>query len=409
MSAGDRSASATIRGYNYQFDSAILSILSLTENQSLIIEGLEDFDIDRNGTPEFVQCKYYAATKLTDSVIRDVVEPMLVNLKRRGTTRPCRFKLYGHFRESSTASEGISPKEMKNCLRRKEYVKDDHGNRLVVEHDLMVKHGLTDELISWFCDHFSIEIGPDCDSLRESVITELAGFHSVTREQAEYYSYPAAFTFVARRAALQDVEQRTVTIDQFSAKVSSLSAQYTRWFRDQIGATKFHLEMRRRYFSQINIETVDRIFVFQTMSDTPLRDLLLVVDALRNKWSSHRISRKPVAERFAPAVYFRGLSDGRLLEMKNALSRQHIVFTDGYPFLGSAFSTEDFFSPQTAENKLCLRILGTDDHAKIVTGSSRKTLIYFDFYLDGASTLCPADRLKVEIPISQLVDVLNII
>ena len=46
LEAHDREATATIRGYSYQFDATILHILSLRGNETLVVEGIEDFDIE---------------------------------------------------------------------------------------------------------------------------------------------------------------------------------------------------------------------------------------------------------------------------------------------------------------------------------------------------------------------------
>jgi hypothetical protein len=54
----DRSAVSTIRGYFYQFDRSILSILNLVEAQeSVSIECIEDIDVRTATETTAVQCK----------------------------------------------------------------------------------------------------------------------------------------------------------------------------------------------------------------------------------------------------------------------------------------------------------------------------------------------------------------
>jgi hypothetical protein len=99
----NRDASATIQGFLYQFDATILSILELQEDDSLTIEGIEDFDVFSKDMSELFQCKYYEATRLTRSTIRDAIMPMLKGfLLLDGKERTIRrFHLYGHFKDSA--------------------------------------------------------------------------------------------------------------------------------------------------------------------------------------------------------------------------------------------------------------------------------------------------------------------
>ena len=72
-----RSAEATIKGFIYQFDASIRHILEAGPNDQITIEGIEDVDVSDGVSVKAIQCKYYEGTKLTNSVLRDIVEPML--------------------------------------------------------------------------------------------------------------------------------------------------------------------------------------------------------------------------------------------------------------------------------------------------------------------------------------------
>ena len=45
----NRSATATIKGYFYQFDQTIVSLLEATKHGSITVEGVEDIDLDDGG------------------------------------------------------------------------------------------------------------------------------------------------------------------------------------------------------------------------------------------------------------------------------------------------------------------------------------------------------------------------
>ncbi|WZB64867.1 hypothetical protein WJ971_18115 [Achromobacter xylosoxidans] len=66
-----REATASIRGYFYQLDAALLEILNAGLDESVVIEGIEDFDRYTDDGVIYGQVKYYAEQNLTDSVLRD--------------------------------------------------------------------------------------------------------------------------------------------------------------------------------------------------------------------------------------------------------------------------------------------------------------------------------------------------
>jgi hypothetical protein len=73
----DRSATATIKGYFYQFDQTIVRLLEASKQASVTVEGIEDIDLDGGDKSAFVQCKYYEGTEYNHSVIKDAVIHML--------------------------------------------------------------------------------------------------------------------------------------------------------------------------------------------------------------------------------------------------------------------------------------------------------------------------------------------
>src|SRR5688572_13016267 len=77
-----REATATIRGYIYQFDASILAVLGATGGDTVTVEGVEDFDVLSADADTHGQVKYYEAQKLTDATVRDAVLPMLEGFLR---------------------------------------------------------------------------------------------------------------------------------------------------------------------------------------------------------------------------------------------------------------------------------------------------------------------------------------
>jgi hypothetical protein len=95
----DRAAIDTIKGYFYQFDYSIDQILGLpNDNDTIVIEGVEDIDV-KTATDELaVQCKYYAKSEYNHSVIAEPVRQMLHHFSevKKGKKAPMHYKLRGH-------------------------------------------------------------------------------------------------------------------------------------------------------------------------------------------------------------------------------------------------------------------------------------------------------------------------
>jgi len=97
----DRSAVDTIRGYFYQFDLSILSVLRLQSLDDCIeIECTEDIDIRTATELTATQCKYYAKTEYNHSAIKDAVKHMVSHYKEtlQGTKPKVFYSIKGHYK-----------------------------------------------------------------------------------------------------------------------------------------------------------------------------------------------------------------------------------------------------------------------------------------------------------------------
>lgn len=99
----DRSATATIKGYFYQFDHTIVRLLEGSKRASVTVEGIEDIDLADGNDSAFVQCKYYEGTEYNHSVIKDAVIQMLRQFHAAGCpSGPVfRYRLYGHYKSGT--------------------------------------------------------------------------------------------------------------------------------------------------------------------------------------------------------------------------------------------------------------------------------------------------------------------
>src|SRR5690606_20166203 len=100
LTVTDRSATATIKGYFYQFDQTIVRLLEATKHGSVTVEGIEDIDLNDGSASSFVQCKYYEGTEYNHSVIKQAVIHMLRHFHAGGcpSGQVFKYRLYGHYK-----------------------------------------------------------------------------------------------------------------------------------------------------------------------------------------------------------------------------------------------------------------------------------------------------------------------
>ena len=89
------------------------------------MDGIEDVDVSDGALAKAVQCKYYEGTKLTNSVLRDIVEPMLKDDKTRASK--ITYFVYGYFKEKVDFPLADAVKFKNNVLA---YTKTEKGKKV---------------------------------------------------------------------------------------------------------------------------------------------------------------------------------------------------------------------------------------------------------------------------------------
>ncbi len=380
MESTSRQATAAIKGYMYQFDATILSILNLDESGELIVEGIEDFDVLNADLNEHFQCKYYAASRLTKAELRTAIIPMLkqfMTLDSASRINQC-YHLYGYFRDSEVGEKSLTVDELKEILIQ--HKRSSTTEPRVV--DWKIEIGANDEDLGVFAERLKIHICPEYDEHKSEVIESLENAFSVTRLESEEYLYPSALTLVAKLAVQPDISDRRINKGHFVQELRPSRALFNAWALRENGENEFCKRMRRKYFSQRNIDPGHRFFIVETSPDVANVDLIKFLHILRSKWSSHKARRKPIKDRYVPFIYFPSLPDHRVIELKKMLWEQGIVFVDGYPFHGAEFNIEHISSPQTYENKLSLRIICTQSDLNVSLRDLNGFHYIYEFFMN---------------------------
>jgi len=93
----NRTAIYAIKGYLYQFNHSILSILNANDCQSIEIEGIEDIDIGDITEKNAIQYKYYETREYNHSVIKPAIEYMLQHFSQNKNSE-LNYSIYGNFK-----------------------------------------------------------------------------------------------------------------------------------------------------------------------------------------------------------------------------------------------------------------------------------------------------------------------
>ena len=379
-----RDATAAIRGYLYQFDATIRAILRLPAEEHLDVEGLEDFDIAGDDRTDLFQCKYHAAKRLTPAELRDAVLPMLKgHLTLDAPARKKRrYHLYGHFMDASHGESHATLKLLKDALVQKRRVPRADGQFQTETINLQTQLGASDADLRDFARKLTIHIGKEYEKHKQETVAALKDEMATTIVEAIEHLYPSALSLVASLATGASRTKRRTTKAEFCSQLMPSRTLFSAWLLREMGDSAFCRDMRKRYFSRQNVDATHRFFIVDCTYPVAERDLLSFLHALRGKWSSHTVRRKPDTERYAPYIYLRGLSDNTLIALKSSLQREGIRFVDGFAFAGASFNVEQVASRQTCSNKVSLRFLNREEDMIATLSSVNGQRVIYEFFLD---------------------------
>lgn len=361
--AVQREATATIRGYVYQFQASILAVLAAGDGEKVTVEGVEDFDVSTLTTDTYSQVKYYEAQKLTDATLRDAILPMLKGFLRYTpeVRSRKRYVLYGHFKETETVP-AVALDDLKRILVQRFYPKDkDSGEKKKIEVNLQDELKASDPDLSDFGARLEIKLAEPIEQHRGRVIKELALILKVQPVEAEGYCYPTALTAMSELSMERTNAARTTTRAEFLKSVKPNVAIYAAWSLREDTETVFCRKMRDRYFSTLNIESKARFFILTLAAADGVDEAWDLVSHIIEKWSSHKIKRKPDRERYAPFFFFPEMNAADLVALKGRLFNEGRVIIDGHPFDGAPFSTHHLLTSQTRDRPISARFIATKE------------------------------------------------
>ena len=409
-----REATASIRGYFYQLDAALLEILNADLSDEVVIEGIEDFDRYTDEGVIYGQVKYYAEQSLTDSVLRDPLHKLFVHFHglKEAQRAGRKYLLYGHFSEVRIDIGELSVERFKSVMEYRKEVKAADGTKSYEKKSLLDSMAAPDGLIEAFCKSFSIQISTEFSEHRKLVIEAIRKNQNVSGFEAEGFHYPMAFDYIATLATKKDHNDRKVTRHDLQELLKGTQAIHNRWLLREKDASEYAKHMKRLYFSPTNGAGIVRAFIIECSAATGGSVVCDQLRAIGNNWSSAKQRRIQNSERYAPFILLRGADEELIMQVKNMLFDTGTVFVDGFPYRGSSFRIDHVHSQQTQENQIEVRFIdNVDQLQEVLDGVGRKLCHIYDFFLERPATMAlpgPKSRLY-SIPINNISTITKII
>ena len=138
-------------------------------------------------------------------------------------------------------------------------------------------------------------------------------------------------------------------------------------------------------------------------NNAPITELKTAILHISNKYSKLRKRDTP---KFSPFFCFYGIDDSNLIELKKQLSRDKVVFTDGYNFRGADFDAASIVKKPSNERPILLRIIDSIDFLKGVYRLCDSTIEIYQFYKT-RSLYENSDHKHIKIPFEELNDIFS--
>lgn len=381
MATTNRAANATIKGYLYQFDLAIVQLLSAQSlNAAIVIEGIEDVDFsDENGV-ELTQCKYYEGTEYNHSVIKDAVIHLVRHYHGAGGGANFSYKIYGHYKSGQTKL----PDPITVDFLKANFLTYTSKNKT---HEVHVDLSLSDSQLSAFIGLLTININAISFDQQQSNIEKLLVSHinGCSKSDALDFFYPLAATTIQQLAIQKNEAERKISKTEFIDKINKKDATFSRWMALLHGEKYYANLLRKKYFpSRSNkIFKAARIFIIDASGELDIPKIAALLGRIVSRFSHTEHKRTPSEDRFCPFVLLQGVSDNNLVEVKEKLLSSGVNISDGHAFKGAKFSPARLADWPTKDNPVKINLIGCLEQLDSVISEIKNVAIeVFEFHKD---------------------------
>lgn len=375
----DRTANATILGFNYQFNKSILEILKVKDDKTqIMLEGTkEDLDIFLPDKTIAVQCKYYESSEnLTPSVLAKPIFDMLLSYIEDTTLN---YKLYIHYKNSSIEKK----EDFNNTIfteilktKNKSYIKkyfpviynfDDNINKLFYKkelesNDIKIIHEYIEEQgnsilkinIDDFVSKIDIFSAPSYDSLFDEIIQKIiSDGHS--EDDAINLIYPNFFYKVATISAYKDERKRIIECWTFKNQVYKLKELLsTKWLKSLYSLEKYKKVIKNNLRIRLQNNSSVRVIYLDISKYSNSEVASFIIDYILKYNNKPRLNKCPIF-----IIEDKNYDD--FSEIQTILYNNYKVsFENGD--VARKFNLNKFINNDNCSLKICLRCQEIDEY-----------------------------------------------
>ena len=354
-----RSAEATIKGYYYQFDASILSLLNLSNDTDAIeVEGIEDIDINTATEKTAIQCKYLSTPRFINSAVREPITLMLEHFVDPATPNDIRYILYAHFEDEVPGGEpGIDLARLKEILTYSE---------AKVEKHFEIDNSITDAQLIVFLSQFKFCFGREFSVQQKEVVTLLRSRFGCSEFEADAHFYNNALRIICDLSIKKDPKERKITKLDFIRKIDCRMKLFNEWFillrskKEYLKLSAQNLKSSRAIDpSRTKMIVLGTEIIIADNSEMPMLSFIENLIAKYYKLSSALHTAKPLTFVF-------DCNSDTLTQLKKDLIDSDIPFNDGCEEI--KFSTQIFNKdPIKNTNKSGIKILKSSYLIRIVS------------------------------------------
>lgn len=360
-----------IKGFLYQYDKAILEILSRDEGVPVYIERIQDIDCENY----VLQVKHKEAADYSASKIR---EPIIKLLDTFVYDTSKKFCLYAYFRNQKPHSVKYKTvQELKDILKYRDKEKTEN-----------LQNRYTNEQMELFIKNFTLQFAENYEKQFEDVLKKICEKMKV--EEDEAWIYHAIISDKLFKVALENEdEKRCITYretKEYVDKCNTITVESK--YRNIIGRERFLKTIKRKYFTfnKPNINNLERLFIIECNEIENATVVRYVIDALKNKY--YKVGKSP-----APYVCFRGLSREVLNAVKIGMIDDEQVFSDGTCFDGDIFRSNKLVNDKNVAIKFV-----SEENVESIEVKFKEV---YDFYLRSRTTIFE-DIYKIKVQVESL-------
>jgi len=354
-----RAATATIKGYYYQFDTSILKLLELSnDTDSITIEGIEDIDINMATDSNTIQCKYLSKPTFINSAVREPIMLMLEHFINPAAPNNWKYTLYAHFENETPGGQPlIDLSKLKEILTYSEkkvakcYYKDA---------------GISDSVLTSFLSQFNLIFGEEFAAQQKKVLGKLKAEFACSEFEADTHFYNNALRIIIDKAIKPNTAHRKIRKADFLKEIDCRKRLFNEWYvklrskKEYLNTMAHNIRTSRAFeHSRVKFIIIGNDILSADNLELPL---IPFIENLVNKYykmgSAFRTAK--------PMAIVLDCDNGSLISIKQKLIANGVLFNDGYEHIGftsNVFNDEPIINRSRNGN----RIVKSSYQLKIIT------------------------------------------